>query len=256
MKKILFFIESLSGGGAEKVLSEIVTHLNSQKYDITVYTVTDNGIYQKQIETSCTYRSFLHTNDYNAGGLRRICYWIMLKLIYRLPVQIVYKYFIREKYDIEIAFVEGFSTKFIAASSNKNSKKIAWVHTDVLKNTYADKYYESMNSNLTVYNSYNQIICVSQSVKESFQNKFSISRKITVQYNPLDNERILADSKKNIDIEIPNTKILLGTIGRLEKQKGYRRLIECAHILFQKGYDFTIWIIGEGSQRIELDKIM
>lgn len=49
MKKILFFIESLSGGGAEKVLSDIVTNLNKEKYSITVCTVTDSGVYQKEM---------------------------------------------------------------------------------------------------------------------------------------------------------------------------------------------------------------
>ena len=34
MKKILFFIESLAGGGAEKVLTDIIANINKEKYDI------------------------------------------------------------------------------------------------------------------------------------------------------------------------------------------------------------------------------
>lgn len=36
MKKILFFLESLAGGGAEKVLTDIVCYLDKSKYDISL----------------------------------------------------------------------------------------------------------------------------------------------------------------------------------------------------------------------------
>ena len=39
MIKILFFIESLSGGGAEKVLCNLVNSMDQTKFDITVQTL-------------------------------------------------------------------------------------------------------------------------------------------------------------------------------------------------------------------------
>ena len=39
MIKILFFIENLSEGGAEKVLRDLVNHMDQEKFDITVQTV-------------------------------------------------------------------------------------------------------------------------------------------------------------------------------------------------------------------------
>ena len=39
MIKILFFIETLSGGGAEKVLQNLVNNMDNEKFDITVQTV-------------------------------------------------------------------------------------------------------------------------------------------------------------------------------------------------------------------------
>ena len=254
MKKVLFFIESLSGGGAEKVLSDIVSNIDSKEFDVTVCTVTDQDVYQNKVMKSCKYFSFLKKRDYKAGGLRRVYYWIMLKLIYGFPTKWIYKWFIKDHYDIEVAFVEGFATKFIAASKNHNSKKIAWVHTDMLKNSYADNYYKDINRHKSVYESYDQILCVSQSVKESFQKKFFCSEKLIVQYNPVDSCDILSKSKDSIDIEIQKDQLVLGTVGRLEEQKGYLRLIECAKKLRDKGYKFMIWIIGEGSQRNILEE--
>ena len=37
--KILFFIESLSGGGAEKVLCNLVNAMDQSKFEITVHTL-------------------------------------------------------------------------------------------------------------------------------------------------------------------------------------------------------------------------
>ena len=39
MLKILFFIETLSGGGAEKVLIDLVNHMDKTRFDITVQTL-------------------------------------------------------------------------------------------------------------------------------------------------------------------------------------------------------------------------
>ena len=45
-KKILFFHFDLGGGGAEKVLVNLVNNLNPDKYDITLYTVFNYGVYK------------------------------------------------------------------------------------------------------------------------------------------------------------------------------------------------------------------
>ena len=39
MIKILFFIETLKGGGAEKVLKNLVNFMDKSKFDITVQTL-------------------------------------------------------------------------------------------------------------------------------------------------------------------------------------------------------------------------
>lgn len=253
MKKVLFFIESLAGGGAERVLTDIVCNLSSDKFDITVCTVTDEDIYQERVEKVCKYITFLHKKDYREGGVKKILFWLKMKFIYFFPSAIVYRLFVREKYDVEIAFVEGFATKFIAASSNKNSKKVAWVHTDMQKNTYADSYYKNIRQHKSIYENYQKIVCVSQGVKKAFQRKFGEWENISVQYNPVGENRIRMMSKENCPL-VKKRKLLLGTIGRLENQKGYRRLLECIRNVHSKNKSFELWIIGDGSQRDELQE--
>lgn len=245
MKKVLFFIESLSGGGAEKVLSDIVTNLNKEKYSITVCTVTDSGVYQKEIIQSCNYYSFLHKSNYDAGGFRKICYWLMTRIIYGLPVKWIYNFFIKEQYDIEIAFVEGYATKLIAASKNKNSKKIAWIHIDMIERPYADNYYKSLKSHRDCYSKFNYVVCVSKQAKYKYEKKFRLNNALLV-YNPIEKEYI----KKFRREYILKEKISLCAVGRLDKQKGFDRLITALGDL--KTYNFHLNIIGDGFEKKSL----
>lgn len=252
MKKVLFFLESLAGGGAEKVLSDIVCNLDKSKYDITVCTVTDEGVYQDKVSGVCKYKSFLKMSDYHAGGIKKIVFWLKIKFIYYFWPHLVYKIFIHDQYDIEIAFLEGFATKLIA-SANNHSKKIAWVHVDMGKNTYADKTYKNKEAHIATYRKYSKVVCVSNSVKEAFERKFFASENVIVQYNPVSRSDL--EIKKNEKINILRPKgLLLGTIGRLEKVKGYDRLLKCVNKLIKEGYQFTLWIIGDGTQRDVLEK--
>lgn len=252
MKKVLFFIESLSGGGAEKVLTDIVKNLDPNKYEVTVCTVTDGGIYQAEVEKYCDYKTLLKTADYKVGGIRKALYWLRMQLIYKVPSSIIYKYFIKDKYDVEIAFVEGFATKFIAASTNISSKKLAWVHCDMVKHPHADMRFKNHREHCNAYKKFDKIICVSQTTKSSFEEKFFVSENVCVRYNPVDSNEVKKKALASIELT-PNHVLQLGTVGRLEQPKGYIRLIESLGKLYQEGNQFALWIIGEGTQRAQLE---
>lgn len=49
MKKILIIHESLGGGGAERVLIELLNNINYSRYHITLLTIKDGGIYKSQL---------------------------------------------------------------------------------------------------------------------------------------------------------------------------------------------------------------
>lgn len=251
MKKILFFIESLAGGGAEKVLTDLVCNLNTEKYDITVCTVSDNGVYQEIISKHCKYRTFLRRKDYEAGGIKKVLYWLKTKLIYSTNPRLIHKYMIGLNYDVEVAFVEGFATKLIGASVNKRSKKIAWVHTDMNSNPYADYSYLNIEEHIKTYKKFKTVVCVSETVKESYENKFGLDNALVV-YNPVDLKSIKQKSIEEIDIA-PHPSLQLVTVGRLSEQKGYSRLLNCINKL-KMNNNFSLWIIGEGPQKIQLEE--
>lgn len=129
------------------------------------------------------------------------------------------------------------------------------MHIDMKKNPYACNRYKSQAEHGAVYEKYNKVCCVSQSVKEVFNTMFFNDKRVVVQYNPVDSAEVMRKGRERVDL-IPNQTLQLGTIGRLEEQKGFIRLLDCLGRLKGKGYQFGLWIAGEGSQRPKLEALM
>ncbi len=249
MKKILIMTNTLYSGGAEKVLQTLLNNLDRRFYDVTVYSLhrqkIDPQIFTKPFEYKVVF-------DEPAGGIE-LFRKIKGKIFNSYPPDVFYSLFIKEKYDVEIAFIEGESTKIISGSGNPKSKKIAWVHTDMIRNNWTDFLYRSPDEEAEVYRKFDEIVCVSEQVKDAFEKKYNIFSAV-VKYNPVDSDDIRQKAQEKINLDF--TRPLLVSLGRLEEPKGYIRLLKCAAKLKREGEDFTLWILGEGKQRAELEKII
>lgn len=255
LKKVLFLIESLSGGGAEKVLTDIIRNIDKKKFNITVMTVVKTGVYIEEISKYCQVLSMLPAYEKCISSIDKIRYRMLYKYIYAANPKKIYKKFICEQYDVEIAFVEGFATKLIAFSSNKSSKKIAWIHIDMEKNPYADQYFLSIDEERKIYDTYNSIVAVSKSVKNSFQKKFQVTVPVEVIYNPIDSINIIKKANKKNNIQ-RKAKLQVISVGRLEEQKGYDRLIKAFSKINHSKVDVHLWILGDGGMKTKLKKMI
>ena len=113
--KILFVLENLSGGGAEKVLVNLVNNMSSARFDITVMTLFDDGHNSRLLGDSVRYISLKRKK---IKGIR-----LLTKF---LPKRLLYRYYINDdSYDVTVAFMTGVPTFVVSGSK---SKKIAWLH--------------------------------------------------------------------------------------------------------------------------------
>ncbi|WP_368263391.1 glycosyltransferase, partial [Clostridium disporicum] len=182
---------------------------------------------------------------------------IKYHLIYKLPAKVVYKVLFRKKFDVEVAFVEGFATKVISNSNNNVSKKISWIHVDPIERDYADLYFKNLDEHKKCYNKFQKIICVSNSVKDSLVKKYNISKeKVKVQYNPIDKESIILKANENCTL-IDSNKFTIISVGRLVHQKGYDRLLKIINNLKNEiDIKFELIILGEGQERENLEQFI
>lgn len=256
-RKILFFLESLGGGGAEKVLSTIVKHIDAQRYDVTVCVITAGGKYDEEVATHVHLRSLLKNAEAYCGVFQFL-YKLKYHLIYDwLSPSWVYKLLIPHNNDVEIAFVEGFATKILSCSTNSKAKKLAWVHCDlnsqpwpIQQGIYKDKAEEA-----DAYRRYQQVICASQQVEQVMRNHYGLSNTMTI-YNPLDSEDIVQLSKQECPFRVDAAKFNIISVGRLERVKGFDQLIPVIRNIREKGVDVHLWIVGEGSQADALNSLV
>lgn len=255
MKKILFFVDNFDEGGVSKVLLDLLENINLDKYQITVMALYGGGIYQKRFEQFARIKHCFIIPDANDQTLKTNLYRKYWGGMLRLPEKLFYKWFIRENYDVEVAFFHGWSTKIIGGSLNKKSKKIAWVHTDLVNWNAADGVFKNLNHHKKTYEKYQRVISVSHNVQNGMKQKYGLEG-CEVLYNPINKTKILTQAKETVDYKpLPNT-INLITVGRLSYEKGYDRLITACHQLNVDQLNFQLIIIGEGPERKKLEELI
>ena len=251
MKKVLLFVDNLDEGGVSKVLFDLLENINREKYDITIMALYNNGMYKDKIKEYGKFKYCFDIPEPNDNSLKANLYRKYWGGMLRLPEKFMYKWFVKEKYDIEIAFIHGWSTKFISGSNNKKSKKIAWVHADLVTWDKVDGVFKNLEHHKKAYSKFDEVICVSQIVKEGIEKKYNV-KNAKVLYNPINREKILKLSNEKIDDINHSNKFKLISVGRLSKEKGYDRLLRVVKKLVNEQIGCELLIIGSGK---EYDKL-
>ena len=252
MKKLLIFVDALYEGGVSKVLLDLLENINRDKYDITVMSLYNQGIYIDSVKKYAKYKYCFDIPETDDNSLKAKLYRKYWGGMLRLPESFMYRWFVKGKYDIEIAFMHGWSTKFISGSNNKNSKKIAWVHVDLVTWNRVDGVFKNLEHHKNAYSKFNEVLCVSKIVKDGVEKKYGV-KNAKVIYNPINREKILKLSNEKIDDIKFTNKFKLVSVGRLSKQKGYDRLLRVFKRLNDEGLDLQLSIIGSGEKYNELN---
>lgn len=242
MIRILFFADNLTEGGAEKVLRTLVNNMNQEKFEITVHTV-EKGDAEGLLKPGIRYRAINRCRT--AWGKKLFSYWIRLCA----ELKWLYPLYIKDDYDIEVAYLECGPTKILAGSTNQKAKKIAWVHCDLaLKEGVAAQ----AGKLKKYYNQYDKVVCVSRNVRDSFGEMFGASPESVVLYNINDEEDILTKAEAFTVEKKEGTNLL--AVGRLARQKGFDRLLDACELLKKEGHLFHLRILGEGGERQALEQ--
>lgn len=239
MIKILFYIDTLSGGGAEKVLRNLVNNMDQTKFDITVQTleVCDP---QKYLVEGIHYKAINRCKT--KLGKKLFSYWFRLCA----ELKLAYPVFVKGDYDIEVAYLECGATKVMAASTNKKALRLAWVHCDLKKKGI------DIEKSRKFYKQFDKVICVSQDAKESYDTLFGDCTGAVVLHNVIDEEEIFHKAQMQ-SVEAPAGRYLMA-VGRLAQQKNFTHLIDTCSRLRNDGYCFHLDILGEGPERRRLEE--
>lgn len=255
MEKILFVLPWLALGGLERVQVTIANALAQKGYDVTVMVLEDRLDLKGELDE----RVHLVYKPYKPHKIMSRVPYIRHKFYddgmweTRATPKKLYKYYIGdEKYDVEIGFFRGLSVKIISGSTNKASKKIAWVHSDFKHCGGVTNNFKSIEKTKCAYSKYNKIVCVSKQAMDSFNEIIGLPDKTQVIYNMLPTNHILELAEEPIDIR--KTRLTILSVGHLLEAKGFDRLLEAVNRLNSGGFDFELWLIGYGEDEYKLKK--
>lgn len=280
MKNLLFVINTLGYGGAERAMLDLFDVLEPEKYEISLFVLTGQGelshalpeyvhlLNQNYKDVSVLtkegrkrlMRSVLKAGIGKGLFLRRFSYLLknirnMCKKGKILPDKLCWRLLadgapvINKEYDLAVAYLEGGATYYVAEHV-KAKKKAAFVHIDYGKAGY------TRELDLDCYSKFDHIFTVSDEVKEHFLEVYpEYEKNVTVFHNLVNQERIrrMADQGKGFEDDFQGYRIL--TIGRLTRQKRFDIAIQAMLLLKEKCSTPVRWyVLGEGDLRNRLEQ--
>ncbi|WP_261302578.1 glycosyltransferase [Paenibacillus andongensis] len=273
MKKIIFVIDSLSSGGAEKSLLSLLSLFDYEKYKVDLLMFSQGGLYLPLLPKEVTVLDVPTFIQRQAGGVKNLIINKKYKDLYlrfrgSLSLRNPYKIrnmhgaqiswswtskgidMITEKYDVAIAYSQGTPTYFVAEKVIAD-KKFCWVNTDYKVAPYNKSF------DIAYYEQFDNVIAVSELNKEVFIQEMPIAKeKTNVVYDIISPSLIksMANQQGGFTDECDGVRIL--TIGRLVDAKGYDMAIEACFKLKTQGFKHKWYVIGEGQLKEKLETMI
>ena len=236
--KILFVIHDLSVGGAEKVLVNLVNHIDQDKFDVTLLALFGGGVNEQFLASHVRYKAvFPKVFPGNS------------KLMKLLSPKQLHQMLIKDHYDIEVAYLEGPCARIVSGCPNNKTKTVSWIHVQQKSQECASSSFRGYDEAESCYASFDSVVCVSEGVKEDFGRLFPSIKPLNVLYNVNDTDKILRLAKDPIATGVfKKGEFNIVGIGKLEKNKGFDKLLEVHAKLVEEGYPVHTRILGVGSQ--------
>ena len=246
MKKILFMIHDLSVGGAEKVLVNLVNNMDTKKFDITVISLFGGGVNEQFLQKHIRYKSIF--SKIIPGNSK------LMKLF--TPRQL-HRIFIKERYDIEVAYLEGPIARIISGCPNKKTKLVSWIHREQHSKKVASCSFRSYSESERCYAKFDNIICVSEYVKEDFQGIYPTVGNVGVLYNTNETGDIVRKSKEAVtEISFQNSEIKIIGVGKLVPIKGFDKLARIHKRLRDEGFPVHCYVLGIGQEKRNIEEYL
>lgn len=249
VKKIIFLIPTLAGGGAERVVSELSCGMPA---DIEQHIV----LFTSKV-------GYPHKSELSSLGLDACASGNLL-----LKPAIILKRFIRFrkmakriKPDVVISFLQGnILNVLVGLSLGRNRYRIVLSERTATSEIalIMKGFYGLINRTVMkfLYRRADHIIAVSAYIKNCLVEKFGVDpSKVSVIYNPVDSERITALARESVNHPWFGEKIpIIINVGRLSAQKNQRELILALPELKGRS-DCRLVIVGRGELEEELRRL-
>lgn len=225
--KIDFYISSLSGGGAEKVLISIAQRLAALENEVSIISLEKRPQFYMVDESVHVYKY-----ENKESGMK----------VFIKDIKDIKKHMSESNADISISFLlrcnllvlmAGFFSKRTIIVSDRNNplkehSKLMFILQNIL------------------YLRANKIIVQTEQIKKYYMPL--LKKRIYVIENPIDTKALDAQME-----DVPKREKVIISMGRLEAQKDYKTLIDAFASIYDKYPEWNVKVFGHGDMKAELE---
>lgn len=269
-KKLLFVMNNLNCGGAEKALISLLETIDYSKYEIDLFLFKHEGLFLNNIPKNVTLLkepkefSFFDMSIKKAvlACLMKGKFWLAVNRIFAGLVfrtekngakceQRVWKFMsksvdgLKKEYDVAIGYLEKNPIYFCLEKVNAK-RNIGFIHNDY------DKLGMDPNIDRKYFEQLDNLITVSEECANVLKKRFpECQQKISVMHNIIAPETINKMATESKPFKFEGIKLV--SVGRLTYQKGFDIAVEACEKLVKEGLDIKWFVVGEGEERDKLE---
>lgn len=249
-QQLIYFIEVFGWGGIETFLSNLCLNINIEKYDIKILAINKITNHFDEVLRCRNIELIVLEPERIANPIKRFSKGLKSfdKYIKNLRNPIIH-FNVSNSVDllyVEIAKRRGINTRIVHchnSNATNNFKRMAhYMLKPVLKN------------NATV-----KLACSDKAARWIFSKKTYIEKDYILVKNSIKTEKYIFNKNIRSDIrekENWNDKFIVGHIGRFNKQKNHRFLIEIFSEISKKRENAYLVLIGEGGLEADIKKLV
>ena len=245
--KILFRHRSMEMGGVEKVMLSLLNNLDKEKFDMTVLLSLNQGELRNEFPHHVRKiylvdgKEDLSTNPVLQKVQLLQRKWKLEK--FRKNPEKIDREILKNEFDVEIAMTYNDFDP-VLNSSNKNSKKIGWFHSEI----DLPKLQPLVPQILEQFPQFDHMVYCSEKIMQimhrSYPNLKYPPESVIINAVPVD------EIRKKSEEKIPDFKDrpAFVSVGRLHSRKGFHKLMDAHHRLLKEGFGHSVVIIGHGEE--------
>lgn len=233
--RILHVVLSLDVGGLENGVVNIINGLSPERYESHVVCIQHKGDLAKRLSSACL--SLVELRSYGRSNLRVIAK--IFSIIKQRRINIVHS-----------RNLKAYLACFWAAKA----ARVKLLHSEHGRDYPFSSIGMLQQRLYTIFT--DKVVALSSDLKRSLVRYIGISpRKIRVIINGVDTKRFAPGSNEALrsELNIPNSAIVIGSVGRLVAVKNFGELIRGFHLLAKNWNNIYLVIVGDGVERHFLD---
>jgi len=272
-KKILFVMSGMNIGGAERALLGLLSAIDYSKYSVDLFLLSHRGELLGHIDRrvnilpkdkrfniyACPLKRLIKKGQFRAawGRIRakqaanRFNHAHCFRKTSGVELEYSHKFTVKNlpminpevTYDLAVSFI---TPHYIVAQKVNAKKKVAWIHTDYSKMNI------DIESELKMWDAYDRVISISESVTEGFLTKFpQLESKIAVIEHILPKDFIFSQAESvemyvAEEIMPDDGSLKLLSIGRFCFAKNFDNVPEICKLVREMGVNAKWYLIGFG----------